>query len=94
MHRRLVTDDGRGVGEPLLEPGQFNKGLIARGKHLLLVDSIENSARLHRQLGEELMLPANILLHSNEESPTDFLQNYNGMVCIHMLLSLVKLLYL
>ena len=82
MHRRLVTDDGRGVGEPLLEFGQFHDGLIARGKHLLLVDSIENSARLHRKLGEELLLPPSIVIHSNREDPSDFLKNYNGMVCM------------
>ena len=82
MHRRLTADDGRGVGEALLEFGQFHKGLIVRGKHLLLVDSITDSARLHRKLGEQLLLPPSVLIHSNKESPSDFLNNYNGMVCI------------
>ena len=80
MHRRLLKDDGRGVGEPLLEFGQFHNGLIVRGKHLLLVDSIENSARLHRKLGEELLLPPSIVIHRSSEAPSDFLKNYNGMV--------------
>ena len=82
MHRRLTADDGRGVGEALLEFGQFHKGLIVRGKHLLLVDSIEDSARLHRKLGEELLLPPSILIHNNEKPASDFLNNYNGMVCV------------
>jgi len=68
------------VGEPLNEPGQFGDGLIARGKHLLLVDKIENSGKLHRQLGERLLLPATILIHNNREPISDFSKNYNGMV--------------
>ncbi|XP_065912002.1 lysosomal alpha-mannosidase-like isoform X1 [Dysidea avara] len=80
VHRRLITEDERGVGEPLLEFGQFGDGLIARGNHLLLVDKIENSGKLHRQLGERLLLPATILIHSGKESISEFSKNYNGMV--------------
>ncbi|XP_065912001.1 lysosomal alpha-mannosidase-like [Dysidea avara] len=80
VHRRLLHDDSRGVGEPLNEDGQFGDGLIARGKHLLLVDKIENSGKLHRQLGERLLLPPTILIHNGSESISDFSKNYNGMV--------------
>ena len=31
-----MKDDGRGVDEPLNDPGQFGKGLIVQGKHLIL----------------------------------------------------------
>ena len=68
------------MGEPLNEPGQFGDGLIARGKHLLLVDKIENSGKLHRQKGERLLLPPTILIHSNRKSISEFSKNYNGMV--------------
>ena len=70
------------MGEPLNEDGQFGDGLIARGKHLLLVDKIENSGKLHRQLGERLLLPPTILIHNGSESISDFSKNYNGMVNI------------
>ncbi|CAG5096373.1 Oidioi.mRNA.OKI2018_I69.XSR.g14587.t1.cds [Oikopleura dioica] len=34
--RETTKDDGRGVDEPLNDPGQFGKGLIVQGKHLIL----------------------------------------------------------
>jgi hypothetical protein len=33
--RETIRDDGRGVDEPLNDPGQFGKGLIVKGKHFL-----------------------------------------------------------
>ena len=33
--RETIRDDGRGVDEPLNDPGQFGKGLIVKGKHIL-----------------------------------------------------------
>ena len=36
VHRRLLDDDHFGVGEALDET-QFGKGLVAKGKHLLVI---------------------------------------------------------
>lgn len=33
VHRRLLHDDGKGIGDPLNETGVSGKGLIARGAH-------------------------------------------------------------
>ncbi|XP_030052794.1 lysosomal alpha-mannosidase [Microcaecilia unicolor] len=56
VHRRLLFDDQRGVGEPLLEFGEHGKGLVIRGRHLLFLDNVEVSADLHRlQAQEEFM---------------------------------------
>ncbi|XP_063446500.1 lysosomal alpha-mannosidase-like isoform X2 [Mytilus trossulus] len=51
VHRRLLHDDSFGVGEPLNETGADGKGLVVRGKHYLVLDTIKNSARQHRLIG-------------------------------------------
>ncbi|CAK8687802.1 unnamed protein product [Clavelina lepadiformis] len=56
VHRRLLGEDGKGVGEPLNETGQFGDGLIVRGKHWLLLDTITSSQRQHRLLAEEIFM--------------------------------------
>ena len=56
IHRRLLGDDDKGVGEPLNETGQFGDGLMVRGKHWLLLDTVEASGRQHRMLGEEIFM--------------------------------------
>ncbi len=50
LHRRILRDDGLGVIEPLNEFGKDGKGLIVRGKMYLVLERIENSARIHRPL--------------------------------------------
>lgn len=59
MHRRLLKDDGRGVGEPLLEGGL---GLWVRGRHLVLLDKVSAAATRHRlQAEKELLAPQLVL---------------------------------
>ncbi|KAG8550666.1 hypothetical protein GDO81_022954 [Engystomops pustulosus] len=66
VHRRLLYDDYRGVGEPLLEPGQYGTGLIVRGRHLLVLDTPKDSADVHRTLAiQEYMSPQIILSPGN-----------------------------
>uniref|UniRef100_A0A8D0BFU9 Alpha-mannosidase n=1 Tax=Salvator merianae TaxID=96440 RepID=A0A8D0BFU9_SALMN len=62
VHRRLLHDDERGVGEPLLEPGDYYNGLVVRGRHLILLDTTESSAQQHRLLAQqEFMAPQLVL---------------------------------
>nr|XP_056703983.1 lysosomal alpha-mannosidase [Euleptes europaea] len=62
VHRRLLYDDNRGVGEPLLEPGIYHDGLVVRGRHLILLDTAESSAEQHRLLAQqEFMAPQLVL---------------------------------
>ena len=54
IHRRLYYDDLFGVSEELNEPGVDGKGLVVRGKHVLVVESILKSAARHRELAQQI----------------------------------------
>ncbi|XP_019848841.1 PREDICTED: lysosomal alpha-mannosidase-like [Amphimedon queenslandica] len=74
VHRRLLFDDGRGVGQALDEKGLSGEGLVTRGKHLLILDTIDESAYTQRMMAEELMMTPELAF-----TPTDGLQlgDYN-----------------
>ncbi|CAF3180606.1 unnamed protein product [Rotaria sp. Silwood2] len=55
VHRRILHDDSMGVGEALNETA-YGKGLVVSGKHILLVERPEDSARLHRVDGQQLFM--------------------------------------
>ena len=55
IHRRILHDDSMGVGEPLNETA-YGQGLVVSGKHILLVDRPEDSARLHRIGAQQLFM--------------------------------------
>ncbi|NP_001244175.1 lysosomal alpha-mannosidase precursor [Cavia porcellus] len=59
VHRRLLKDDGRGVGEALQEPGS---GGWVRGRHLLLLDTAREAAAEHRLLAEKELLAPQLVL--------------------------------
>ena len=76
LHRRTIVDDRRGVGEPLNEPGVNGKGLIIRGRHVVIVDNVENSTIYHRMLGELLMMREYPLFVSDSGDPKDYMEKY------------------
>ena len=53
--RETLRDDGRGVDEPLNDPGQFDKGLIVKGKHILQFIPPKYS-RLRNKIGRVMKL--------------------------------------
>ena len=59
VHRRLVKDDARGVGEPLNKEGS---GLWVRGRHLVLLDKKETAAARHRLQAEMEVLAPQVVL--------------------------------
>ena len=61
VHRRMRHDDGRGVGENLDEPGVDGRGLIVRGRHLLVAAPAAQAASATRPLQlAALALPATV----------------------------------
>ena len=65
-----------GPGEALNEPGVDGKGLIVRGRHLVVLDNVENSTVYHRALGEMLMMSEYPLFVIDSGSPSDYMQKY------------------
>ncbi len=56
VHRRLLADDGRGVGEPLNEPGVNGNGLIVRGVHRFSVQAPATAAASRRAAVQDVSL--------------------------------------
>ncbi|KAM9769135.1 lysosomal alpha-mannosidase [Menidia menidia] len=57
LHRRLLYDDVRGVGEPLNESSYiYPNGLVVRGRLLLSLDRPATAADTHRPLAQEVVL--------------------------------------
>ena len=61
-----MHDDKRGVGEPLNETGVSGEGLIIRGKHLLMLDTVDSSVYPQRMMAEELLMIPELSFTSND----------------------------
>ncbi|XP_040846183.1 lysosomal alpha-mannosidase-like [Ochotona curzoniae] len=66
VHRKLLQDDFRGVGEALLEQGS---GLVVRGRHLVLLDAVDQAAAGHRLLAEKEVLAPQVFLAPGGGAP-------------------------
>jgi lysosomal alpha-mannosidase len=55
IHRRLVYSESTSLGEPLNETA-FGKGLVVRGKHILIFETPINSAIIHRVNAQQLYM--------------------------------------
>jgi len=75
IHRRLTRDDGRGVMETLTEPGVNNEGLISRGKHTIVLSTVNTLPSLHKQMQQNSLLPVfnRIGTFPNTVSPTQWM---------------------
>jgi lysosomal alpha-mannosidase len=57
VHRRILTNDSitQSLAEPLNETA-YGKGLVVRGKHLLIIETPNNSASVHRTNAQQLYM--------------------------------------
>ena len=87
LHRRVLHDDGLGVSEPLNELGKNGKGLIVRGKLYLILDKIEDSARIHRQLALQVNNEPVCFFSKNSKSKHGFeaVEDLNMPPNLHLL---------
>ncbi|KAJ0096736.1 hypothetical protein Patl1_29103 [Pistacia atlantica] len=72
LHRRLLEDDGRGVGEALDEMvcvGGKCEGLTVRGNYYLSINELGAGARWRRTTGQEIYSPI-LLAFTNEKIET------------------------
>uniref|UniRef100_A0A8C7L2Z0 Lysosomal alpha-mannosidase n=1 Tax=Oncorhynchus kisutch TaxID=8019 RepID=A0A8C7L2Z0_ONCKI len=71
LHRRLLYDDVRGVGEPLNETSDiYPEGLVVRGRHLLSLSPPAMAADTHRPLAQEVVLQPLITFTDGELHPS------------------------
>jgi len=56
IHRRLVADDARGVGEPLneTEPWDHSKGLTQKMKHYIIFSKVNSDLPRYLQYHQDL----------------------------------------
>uniref|UniRef100_A0A8K9XI24 Alpha-mannosidase n=1 Tax=Oncorhynchus mykiss TaxID=8022 RepID=A0A8K9XI24_ONCMY len=74
LHRRLLYDDVRGVGEPLNEMSDiYPEGLVVRGRHLLSLSPPATAADTHRPLAQEVVL---------QPSSMDFEKEFSGLQAV------------
>jgi lysosomal alpha-mannosidase len=57
VHRRILTNDSitQSLAEPLNETA-YGKGLVVHGKHLLIIETPNNSASVHRTNAQQLYM--------------------------------------
>ncbi|XP_071402227.1 lysosomal alpha-mannosidase-like, partial [Centroberyx affinis] len=79
LHRRLLYDDVRGVGEPLNESSDlFPAGLVVRGRLLLALDRPASAADTHRPLAQQEVLQPLLSFTDGELHPNTKLE-FSGL---------------
>ena len=78
VHRRLTMDDGRGVGEPLSEPGLDGKGLIITGSHYLQYTPVASLAKQTRIVQARVFAPLHWSVAPLSSSISDYLSTHNS----------------
>ncbi|GER32439.1 alpha-mannosidase [Striga asiatica] len=75
LHRRLLHDDGRGVGEHLNETVCVRDscfGLAVNGKYYLRLDTVGEGSKWRRSFGQQIYSPLLLAFTVEDESQTKF----------------------
>ncbi|KAM3728479.1 Lysosomal alpha-mannosidase [Dirofilaria immitis] len=72
LHRRLFYDDNFGVDEALDELGDTGQGLVVRGRHWIIMESPEDSAKIYRPFALELYNSPLITFAERKMAPQDY----------------------
>ncbi|CAG2100054.1 unnamed protein product, partial [Medioppia subpectinata] len=72
VHRRVLHDDGMGVGEPLDEPGVDGNGLTIRGRFWLQLATLGSATELHREAANRLMMAPVVTFSELADEPGNY----------------------
>jgi lysosomal alpha-mannosidase len=75
VHRRIPFCDQSSIAEPLNETA-FGQGLVVRGKHVLIIDTPNKSALVHRTNAQQLYMQPISTFALTNLSYTDYSTNY------------------
>ncbi|KAK7498328.1 hypothetical protein BaRGS_00010588, partial [Batillaria attramentaria] len=76
VHRRLLLDDALGVSEALNETGSDGKGLVARGIHYVMLDTIDEAASVHRDLAQTINMRPQLSFTNFSRTFTEWIDNF------------------
>ena len=76
VHRRLLKDDGRGVGEPLNEPGTDGEGLTITGTHYLILAPTKSLAAQARIAQAGVFAPAQPVIAPLTSTVADYMKSH------------------
>ncbi len=76
----MLHDDGFGVSEALNETGVDGRGLVVRGRHWLVISSLDKAHLLHRTFAKNLFYQPVATYASTPLSMDEYRAKYNTQV--------------
>jgi len=77
IHRRLLKDDGRGVGEPLSEPGIDGQGLTITGTHYIVLAPSASLVDVTRTTATQVFAPSHVAIAPLTTSVSSYISSHH-----------------